>query len=275
MSPKRFLAVLGSPIAHSKSAHIMNALLKKQRRPYTYLAIDVKKRDLESAVQSMRALNFYGFNVTLPHKVGVINYLDFISEDAKKIGAVNTVINHKGKLRGYNTDGPGYLLSLHEAQKLDYIKQRVVILGSGGTAKSIAWSLLKEGVQSLLIASRNLQSAEQLTRDLNKYGNCKFRDIGQCRDDVTRATLVINTTPVGMYPFVDEAPIPLYWLHKDLVVSDVIYNPQDTLLLRGARACGARTVSGLGMFLAQASLSYRIWFGSQPSISMVNEVYEL
>ncbi|MBN3525850.1 shikimate dehydrogenase [Paenibacillus apiarius] len=267
-------AVIGDPIKHSKSPLMHNAALRSMNVNGIYAAFHVLPHELEQAVQGIRALGIGGVNVTIPHKERVMAYLDDIDESAQVIGAVNTIVRRGGKLIGYNTDGLGYVRSLKEEMMPDLSAARILLIGSGGAARGIAYALLKEGCQELSIANRTVERAQALADDLSPYGQIRVVPLLEAPDiDAEQADIVINTTSVGMHPDVEAIPLNPDWLQAHLIVSDIVYNPLDTALLQAARRTGCRTHSGLGMFVYQGAIAFEMWTGKQaPAELMRREV---
>lgn len=267
-------AVIGDPIKHSKSPLMHNAALRSMNVNGIYAAFHVLPHELEQAVQGIRALGIGGVNVTIPHKERVMAYLDDIDESAQVIGAVNTIVRRGGKLIGYNTDGLGYVRSLKEEMMPDLSAARILLIGSGGAARGIAYALLKEGCQELSIANRTVERAQALADDLSPYGQIRVVPLLEAPDiDAEQADIVINTTSVGMHPDVEAIPLNPDWLQPHLIVSDIVYNPLDTALLQAARRTGCRTHSGLGMFVYQGAIAFEMWTGKQaPAELMRREV---
>jgi shikimate dehydrogenase len=260
------LGLIGHPVKHSKSPTMMNAILSSLKLPYVYLAYDVAPQSLQQALDGMKALSFRGWNVTLPHKVAIMEHLDEIDIHAKEIGAVNTVVWQRGKYMGYNTDGAGYLHSLLEEIPLRLSEQQVLLLGAGGAARAVAYALATAGVSQITIANRTLQPAEALADDLKRFTTTTAVLLTDAQKEMMAATLVINATPVGMVPDINEIPISPEWLHENMVVSDLIYHPRKTTFLQLAQAKGARTHTGLGMLIHQAALAFTLWTGYEASI---------
>lgn len=256
-----------------------NAAFQALGLPYTYQVFDVLPEQLGEAVRGMQALGFRGFNVTIPHKVAVMDWVDELSEEAVGIGAVNTVvIDEDRKLYGYNTDGIGYWRSLQEETGISLSGATVVLLGAGGAARAIGFTLLKEGISVLRIANRSRERAQQLAERLHAVltDNETVEMAIGALDDVSRwledADLIINTTSVGMHPQVDASPVPTEWLRHlpdHAVVSDLIYNPQKTRLLQEAERFGFRIHGGLGMFLYQGAEAFRLWTGQEAPVSVM------
>lgn len=264
----RPLGLIGHPVSHSKSPLMMNAAIKKQQAPFVYLAYDIVPQQLKQAVQGLRTLQFQGFNVTIPHKVAIMDYMDEIDETAEAIGAVNTVVKRNGKWIGTNTDGLGYLRSLQEEMNLNLTEQRVVIIGAGGAARAIGYVLAKAGVAHITIINRTIYKAEHLATHLSQWSNgIEVRSLADAKVQIKKATCVINTTSVGMHPHVEEMPIDADWLHEDCIVSDLIYTPSRTKLLHAAKDKGARIHNGMGMLLYQAAIAYEHWTGNKAPVA--------
>lgn len=267
----RLLGVMGHPVAHSKSPLMHNRALESQKLPYTYLAFDVRPEELPQAVNGMRALGARGWNVTIPHKVAIMALLDEVNDEAHQIGAINTVVNDGGKLIGMNTDGAGYLRSLKEETGLRLAEQRVLILGAGGAARGVAYALAQSGVQSVVIANRTVAKAEQLRSLLQHLTDVKAVPLAEIEKWIDDRTLIVNTTSVGMHPHVEETPIAGELLPEGAIVSDLIYNPMKTTLLRQAEGRGCVIHNGLGMFVHQGALAYEQWTGVQPPLDVMRQ----
>jgi len=278
----QMVGLLGHPVGHSYSPRMHNAAFQALNLPYVYEAFDVLPDHLADAVGGMRALRFRGFNVTIPHKVAVMELVDELSEEAVGIGAVNTVvIGEDRKLYGTNTDGMGYMRSLREETGISFSGARVVLLGAGGAARAVGYTLLKEGIAVLRIANRNVERAHQLAERLqatfagrNVKAEVEVRPLADVSRWLTDADLVINTTSVGMYPRVEEAPVQTDWLRmlpEHAVVSDLIYNPRKTVLLREAERYGLRIHGGLGMFVYQGAEAFRLWTGQEAPVAVMRQ----
>ncbi len=265
-------ALIGNPVGHSKSPDMMNAALREMRLPNVYLAFKVEPSFLQDAVAGFRALGVKGWNVTIPHKVAIMDYLDAIDETAKAIGAVNTVVYENGKWVGYNTDGPGYFRSLEEEWSLPFTRLNVVIVGAGGAARAVGYTLAKAGVPHITVLNRTLSKAEALGKQLSPMARTEVRPLNEGKKTIEKADLIINTTSVGMVPKCDETPFPVEWLGRGQYVSDLIYHPQETALLRGAKARGAQVQSGMGMLVYQAVIAFEKWTGKKAPVSLMKQV---
>jgi shikimate dehydrogenase len=255
--------VLGRPIVHSLSPIMQNAAFSAKGINAVYLAFETE--DLRDAVRGLRALNIKGASVTIPFKSQIIPYLDEIDPLASRIGAINTIVNGKGRLTGYNTDATGALKALEE--RISLSGKSCLIIGAGGTARAIGTALKDKGV-NIWIANRSSDRGKSLAASLG----CPFiqlKDLGDIQTD-----LMIQTTPVGMYPDVELCLVPEHMLKKGVVVMDVIYNPIETKLLRLAKRNGCHTINGLHMFVFQGSEQFRIWTGLDPPIDLMTQTVQ-
>ncbi|MFH1449777.1 MAG: shikimate dehydrogenase [bacterium] len=257
------LGLIGYPVSHSLSPVMHNAAFKKLGLDYIYLVFPVKSnKDLKRAIEGLRAINFKGANVTIPYKEEVIKYLDEISKEAKLIGAVNTIENIEGKLYGYNTDSFGFIKSLKEEINTSLKDKKVFILGAGGAAKAVAFSLVFEGVSEVIFADKFKEKAVSLSKYMKKKTNGKYLAINledvKLGKKINLADLIINATSVGMK---EEDPLPLEvkYLRKDQIIYDLVYNPSQTLLLKEGEKLNLKVISGLGMLLYQGAKSFEIW----------------
>lgn len=259
----RLFAVFGHPVGHSLSPPMQNAALAEIGLDAVYLAFDVPPERLEAALRGLAAIGAEGVNLTIPLKERAISLLDWVSPEAKRIGAVNTVKIAGERLEGYNTDAPGFLASLRAAG-FEPAGQSCVVLGAGGSARAVALALAGAGAR-LTLANRTAARAAELARILREgeYGPAAFIDAADSaalERVLADAALLVNTTPVGMAPHVDAPPpVPASALHPHLFVYDLIYNPAETRLLAAARRAGARGVNGVGMLAHQGALALQIW----------------
>lgn len=263
--------LIGDPVEKSPSPAMHNAAFKALGLNSIYIALSIPKPMLAKAVDGIRALSISGFNVTVPHKISIIDMLDKLEESAKLVGAVNTVKNVGGKLVGFNTDGEGALRALE--QSAGSLKgKRVVLLGAGGAARAIAFSLAKAGAE-VSIANRTVSRARTLSKEIEKKLGASVKSLGLSRPELTKAIkrsdVLINATTVGMYPKVDQTLVTADMMHRGLVVNDIVYKPLETRLLREAKLAGAKTVGGLGMLVHQGALSFEIWTGRRAPIKVM------
>jgi shikimate dehydrogenase len=252
----RLLAVIGNPIEHSLSPLIHGAALAESGLDYCYLAFRVD--DAAGAIAAMRALGIRGFSVTIPHKESVIRQLDRLDASVERCRSCNTVVNERGRLVGYSTDGPGAVAALRSAG-CDPRDRDVLVVGTGGAARAIAFALVDAGVRSLRFQAAEPEQAAQLRRDLEQARAAVVVDLEP--DGVRHVQLLVNASPIGMHPAVDALPVPAEWLRQELAVFDVVYNPLTTKLLATARERGCLTIDGVGMFAEQAALQFELFTG--------------
>ena len=263
--------VIGDPIAHTLSPTIHNAAFNHLKLNFIFLAFRVKSDNLEHALEGIRSLGIRGLNVTMPHKITITRYLDETDSTVKFLSSANTILNHKGKLSGFNTDGVGALKALHE-NGLDPYGKKVVLLGAGGAAKAIAYTLSKEA-KTLYILNRTPEKAAVLADVLNRMSNNKI--VGNIltpssiQSSLRGADVLINSTSVGMSPAVNESLVSPKWLKPSLTVMDAVYNPVETKLLKDAKTVGARIISGVEMLLYQGAEAFKIWTGNTAPIEVM------
>jgi len=266
--------LFGLPVGQSMSPDMHNAAFRQLGLNFAYMAFAVERDQLRTAVEAIRALSVRGVNVTIPHKVAVMEFLDDIDPEALSIGAVNTIVNDNGKLLGYNTDGRGYVRSLVEETQVSLKDKRILIVGAGGAARAVGVSLAREGVKQITVANRSVEKAKELSDHLAHYVSSSMSTpLSECRD-LYEVDIVINTTSVGMYPDMDHTPIPKESLHPNLLISDLIYNPFQTKLLKEGQEIGATTHNGLGMFVHQGALAFELWTGRQAPIDLMRTTVE-
>jgi shikimate dehydrogenase len=260
-SQTRLCLLIGNPVEHSVSPSIHNAGYRALGLNYAYLAFRVE--DVRSAVDGIRGLRIRGASVTMPYKQAVIPYLDQIDPLAKKIGAVNTIVNDQGRLTGYNTDGLAAYQSL-VANRVNLAGARIALLGAGGAARAIAFTLAskrKSGEMVLMDLQEPLAAA--LAREVSKKTGARVRAASPARlvEELETTSVLINATPIGMYPKVGQTPVPKSLLRKDLAVFDIVYNPFRTRLLKEAASKGAKTIGGLEMLARQACEQFKLFTG--------------
>ncbi|MFQ6137339.1 MAG: shikimate dehydrogenase [Candidatus Hydrothermarchaeales archaeon] len=267
----KLFSVIGDPIGHSLSPIMHNAVFKGLDLNCAYVAFKVGEAELANAIGGFRALGIGGFNVTTPHKIRVIEFLDEVSEEVELIGACNTVKNDGGELVGYNTDGMGALEALKKTTKVE--GKGVLVLGAGGASRAICFQLALEKVGRLTIANRTLGKAEQLAKEISEKTGCNANSSNVSEDglkgEISEVEMMINTTSVGMHPNIDETLVTSDMMDEHLVVMDIVYNPLETRLLKEAKKAGAKTVDGLGMFVYQGAEALRIWLGIEPPIGLM------
>lgn len=243
-------AVFGDPVEHSLSPVVFNAAFRYMGLPSVYVAFRVT--DIGRGVEAVRTLGIRGLSITIPHKESILCWLDDIDGLAGRIGAVNTVVNREGRLIGYNTDGPGAAQALK--RELDPSKATVLLVGAGGAARAIGTVLAQEGA-SVCIMNRHPERGLRLCRDLGA------RWVSPDEIDRLAVDVVIQTTPVGMWPHVEASPVPASLFREGMVVMDIVYVPEETRFLQEARKAGCRIVLGTEMFLNQAAAQFALWTG--------------
>ncbi len=269
--------VLGDPIEHTKSPFIHNTLFKQFNINAIYIPIHVNEAYLENAINGLKAQNISGFNVTVPHKKSIIKYLDDISNDALLMGAVNTVKNIQGRLKGYNTDAEGFVRDFKDGLDTDFKGKRVMLFGAGGTARALAVKLASEGIEHLTLVNRTEQNAKNISELIkNNYGSIAsyiLPDSPSLFDRMSQSHIIINTTPAGMSTYLDSAPFNIdYIFDKNQVVYDVVYSPEKTKFLLQAESYGCKTRNGFGMLINQGVSAFEIWTGKLVSRQMAMEL---
>ena len=269
----RICGVIGDPIEHTLSPIMHNAAFNTLKLDYSFLAFKVKPAELENAANGMRALNIRGLNITMPHKSAILKFLDRVDLSAQIINSVNTVLNKESKLFGFNTDGVGALKALRE-NGVELKGRKVLLLGAGGAARAIAYSMAKEA-DELAVLNRTLKPAQDLAKLLEKLANKKIfvgslspKEIQQNLQD---SDILINATSIGMKPKVEESPVEPKLLRPNLAVMDIVYNPIETKLAKEAHAAGAKVVSGVEMLIYQGAASFEIWTGKSAPVEVMRQ----
>ena len=267
----KLFALIGDPVEQSLSPAIHNAAFRALGLNCAYIALRVPKPMLTDAIAGVRALGIAGLNVTIPHKIGIVGLLDELDESAALVGAVNTVKNDRGKLIGFNTDGEGALRALEE--KIGYVKgKKVVLLGAGGAACAIAFSLARAGAR-LTIANRTVPRARALASTIEQKLRVNVEVASLGRAELTKALknadVLINATSVGMHPKTNKTLVSASMMHRRLVVYDIVYEPLRTKLLREARRAGGEIIDGLGMLVHQGALAFEIWTDKRAPIKIM------
>ncbi|MFH1784369.1 MAG: shikimate dehydrogenase [bacterium] len=268
------VAILGWPVEHTLSPIMHNSAFAKLKLDYVYVAFGVHPKELKGAVEGIRALGIAGVNVTVPHKESVMRHLDSVSKDASLIGAVNTVCNEGGTLKGYNTDGEGFITSLLKDAKIKLEGKKVVLIGAGGVGKAIAVKLAQRPIEHMVITDKITPKAKKLSRHIVKnipdccvYAlHCKGRAL---KDEILAADILINATPLGMHPE-DPPVVDPKLLRKKLFVYDVVYN-RETELLKQAKQVGAKHLGGLGMLLYQGVIAFELWTGREAPVDIMRK----
>ena len=265
MSEKKYRAeltgVFGDPVDGNPTGVIMEAGYEAAGLNYRYITCKVLPEDFDGAMAGMRAMNMRGVNLTMPHKIKVLSHLDELSEAARIIGAVNTVVSRNGRLIGENTDGKGFVRSLVEAN-IPLSGKTITMLGAGGAAKAIGVECALAGAEKIIIINRNRERGEELVKTITENTATKAEYIPWAGTaSIPQETqILINATCMGLHPDVDQFPDIHYGqIRADMVVCDVVFNPVMPLFLKKAAQQGAQTITGLGMLVNQAALNFEIW----------------
>ena len=268
----KLLALIGDPVGHSLSPAMHNAAFAADGLDFVYVALNVRTDDLQAAVRGAAVMGFRGFNVTMPHKRMMVPLVDSLDEGAAISGAVNTVVIEGQRLRGYNTDGPGMVEACREAG-IGLDGRRILLLGAGGAAASIAAAFCDEGIGELHIVNRNPEHAGALADKLRVAGKKVEIEVHptEALDGTVRAPIVVNTTPLGMRDE-DLLPLPPEYLDADVALVDAVYRSgAETALVREARERGATVVTGRRMLLYQGVLAQSLWTGRQPNVAAMDD----
>lgn len=273
------IGLMAYPIRHSSSPAMQNEAFAKLGLDYAYLAFEVDNDTLEDAITGLRALKMRGSNVSMPNKTVVHKYLDELSPAAEMCGAVNTIVNENGKLTGHITDGIGYMQSLKD-NDIDVIGKKMTIVGAGGAATAIEIQAALDGVAEISIFNRKDEfwaNAEKTVEKINTKTNCKatlydLADLDKLKEEIEDSYLFANATGMGMKPLEGQTYIPdKSFFRKDLIVTDVVYFPRETEMLRMAKEVGCKTMNGLGMMLFQGSAAFELWTGQPMPIEYMKE----
>ncbi len=255
--------VFGNPVRHSKSPGIHNFAFRHHGINAVYLAFEPAQ--IAKSIEAIRALNIKGASITLPFKESIMEYLDWVDENASAIGAVNTVINKEGFLQGFNTD---YKAAVEPLKPFGISGKKVCILGAGGAAQAVAFGIFKEK-GNLLIVNRNRKKGEHLAA---KYNADFFLFDDKENLNKIQPDILINTTPVGMSPNISDLSFPITHLNHKTIVMDIIYTPLKTRLLREAQSKGCTTIDGLAMFLHQGAHQFKLWTGIIPDMELLRKI---
>ncbi|NWF90267.1 MAG: shikimate dehydrogenase [Ignavibacteriaceae bacterium] len=261
----QIIGIIGHPIKHSYSPFIHNVAIEIRKLDYVYLPFDIPALNLKDALKGMTALGIKGFNITIPHKEAAIQYLSSVSDEVSIIGSVNTIVNEQGKLIGYNTDTFGILETLLPFKE-EIAGNKVCVIGAGGSARAVIYTLIKNfKPKKIFIVNRNERRAENLKdffAEKMKYSSIKTKELvpPSAFEVIKDSSLVVHTTPVGMHPNENDSVVTSADVFtKEQIVFDLVYNPQNTLLLKTASLAGAKTINGMQMLIAQAAKSFQLW----------------
>ncbi len=271
----KIVGILGWPVGHTLSPIMQNAAFSAANLNWVYIPLPVEPVQIKDAVLSLRTLNFVGANVTVPHKQAIMRYLDEIDPSAREIGAVNTIAIKNNKIYGYNTDGDGFLRSVLEGG-FEPAGSRCLILGAGGAARAVVFSLANAGARTIVVYNRTVERAAFLVDDLSAaFSSVQFSCESLTPETLQAANhsfdLVVNTTSLGMSPHADTTPwfpdIPL----PNAVICDLVYTPLKTQFLRQAEAAGLPTIDGTGMLIHQGAKAFKIWTGEPAPVNVMRQ----
>ncbi len=273
----RIYGIFGHPVSQSLSPAMHNAAFAHLGLDCVYLAFDVDPRNIAKAVSSIRNLGLCGVNVTIPHKQSVMAGLDEIAPEASMVGAVNTIVNETGRLKGYNTDVSGVLRALYS--ELEFVPQdkNIFIVGAGGAARAVIVAMCTGGARSVAIANRTYSKARELSEEfLPRFGDVGFsaaplEDAERVAQLMERADIVINCSSAGMGD-IEPLCLPLDLLDENCVVYDLVYKPTVTPLVRDSRVLGLKAESGLGMLLYQGVDAFEIWTGEDAPVEVMRKI---
>ena len=274
------IGLIATPIRHSSSPRMHNEAYAKLGLDYTYLAFEVGTEDLEDTIKGFRAMKVRGSNVSMPNKTVVHKYLDKLSDAAEMCGAVNTIVNDDGVLTGHITDGIGYMSGLKDAG-IDIIGKKMTIVGAGGAATAIQVQAALDGVKEISIFNRKdefYERAQKTVKDINEKTNCKatlydLEDLDKLKEEIASSYIFTNATGMGMKPLEGQTYIPdKSFLREDLIVTDVVYAPAETALLKMAKEVGCKTLNGFPMMLFQGAAAFKLWTNQDMPIEHVKEV---
>ena len=257
----KIYGVLGNPVGHSLSPAMHNAAFNALDISSFYGAFETT--DLKGCIRGMRALGICGMSVTIPFKTEVMAYLHALDPLAEQIGAVNTIVNREGRLTGYNTDGTGAMKAIEAV--MDPSDKRCVLVGAGGTARGIGFMAMKNGMK-LTVSNRS----EIRGRALADFLECPFVPLSEIERLDT--DVLIQTTPVGMFPREDASPVPAHMFREGMVVMDAVYNPMETKMLKDAHSRGCETIGGLEMFIHQGAQQFQLWTGLEAPLKVMRAV---
>ena len=274
------IGLIATPIRHSSSPRMHNEAFAKLGLDYAYLAFEVGNEELEDTIKGFRAMKVRGSNVSMPNKTVVHKYLDKLSDAAEMCGAVNTIVNDDGVLTGHITDGIGYMSGLKDAG-IDIIGKKMTIVGAGGAATAIQVQAALDGVKEISIFNRKdefFERAQKTVKDINEKTNCKatlydLEDLDKLKEEIASSYIFTNATGMGMKPLEGQTYIPdKSFLREDLIVTDVVYAPAETALLKMAKEVGCKTLNGFPMMLFQGAAAFKLWTNQDMPIEHVKEV---
>ena len=269
-SPIKTYCIIGDPVQHSLSPLIQNAAFSALGIKSTYISFRVPSKDLKPSIESLKSIGIAGFNVTIPHKMSILQYIDELDDTASKSNAVNTVINDTGKLIGYNTDIYGFIQPLYR-RNIDFKGKKVLIIGAGGAAYAIVTALSYEkGIEEIRVVNRSSHNASKLVEHALKLGlNTHKEDFENLCKLALQSDLIINSTSIGLNN--ESSPIERNYINPNSIVYDIVYKPIDTDLIRKAKEVNAKVVYGYEMLIAQGAQAFKIWTGCDAPIDAMKK----
>ena len=276
----KLISLLGCPLEQTLAPQMFNETFRKLNLDYFYFPIEIGQDKLEAVVNGIRCMNYAGFNVTKPNKIKILDYLDEMDELAEIIGSVNVVTIRNGKLKGYNTDGIGFVQALLDETGMDLGNNTFLILGAGGAGRALSSTLAYQGAKKLYIIDKIDEASSSLAENINrKIRECaefvEF-DSAPVRQLIQKSDVLVNATGVGMQPHIERTPVSKELLHKDLFVCDLIYNPLKSRLLLDAEQAGCRTMNGIDMAIIQGIKGFALMTGlPEPASIMREAMYKL
>ena len=277
------IGLMAYPIRHSSSPAMQNEAFAKLGYDYAYLAFEVGADEIEDAVKAIRTLKMRGSNVSMPNKTLVGQYLDELSPAAELCGAVNTIVNDNGHLTGHITDGIGFMQSLKD-NNIDVIGKKMTIVGAGGAATAIEIQAALDGVSEIVIFNRKDEFWDRAVSTVEKINTrtsshavlYDLADLDKLKEEMDDSYLFVNATGVGMKPLEGQTYIPdKSFFRPDLIVTDVVYAPRETAMLKMAKEVGCKTMNGLGMMLFQGAAAFEMWTGKEMPIEHMKEVLDI
>lgn len=268
----KLASIIGTDIGHSKSPAMMNAAFEELGMDAYYFPMNIQEKDFGTVVKGLSKMNYMGLTITIPYKLEILSYLDEIDPLAKIIGAVNTVRIQDGKLKGFNTDGEGFVRGLEVDGGLIIADQTFLVIGAGGVSRAIMTVLASRRPKKIYLANRTVEKAEEICEKLNReVCPCCVPLPLDCNLEpfAAESTVLINATNIGMPPMEGKSPVDLSLLRPDLFVADVIYNPRRTLLLETAEKMGCQVVNGQSLLLHQGKIAFQIWTGKEAPVDVM------
>lgn len=262
----KMIALLGKPLRQSFSPRMQNEAYEAAGLDFHYFPVEVENDHLGDVINGLKYMNFVGFAVTKPNKIEILKYLDEIDELAEKMGSCNTIVNNNGKLKGYNTDGEGFVRSLLNETDCKLEESTFFCFGAGGAGRAICSTLAYRGAKKIYIVDKFEDSSKSLVEDINTNFApvaelVNFEDVSDINNKVASSNVVMNASGIGMYPYLDEVPVGKEALNSSQICFDATYNPLKTKFLVEAESIGCKIINGIGMVINQGAIQYSLWTG--------------